>query len=123
MAYVQGLTDLKRKLARVPKQAALRMREALEKGAKEINDAQKSLAQRSKRSGDLIDGITYREGDHELQLEIVSEVFYSKHVEFGTQKVAAQPFFYPGYRLSKKRVKRRVERAVKRAAKEAVSVG
>lgn len=123
MAEVQGLTNLQRKLARVPVQAKKRMRDALEKGAKDVNNAQRALAQRSVRSGALLGGIGWREGAHELQILIFSEAFYSRYVEFGTSHSAAEPFFFPGYRLMKKSVKRRVQRETKRAAKEAVSVG
>lgn len=46
-----------------------------------------------------------------------SEAFYSRFVEFGTQKMPAQPYFYPAYRASKKRAKSRVRRSITKAAK------
>jgi HK97 gp10 family phage protein len=86
-------------------------------------------------------------GDPDLQVTISagnSEVRYAHLVEFGTAPhpiepvhaealggagqfgthvdhpgAAAKPFFYPGYRLLKKRVRGRVTRAVNRAAKKA----
>lgn len=43
---------------------------------------------------------------------------YALGVEFGTAKMAAQPFFFPAYRLGKKRAKARVRRAVNKAARK-----
>lgn len=120
---MQGIARLKRRLAAMGPKARKRIREALVKGAQEINGVQRALAQRSRRSGDLVDGITYRDGEHELQLEVVAEAFYSRYVEFGTVQTGAQPFFFSGYRLSRKRVKDRIRRATKKAAKEAAVVG
>lgn len=41
-----------------------------------------------------------------------SEVRYPHLVEFGTQKASAQPFFWPSFRLLRKRVTNRIKRAV-----------
>lgn len=63
------------------------------------------------------------------------EAFYARFVEFGTAPhvnkgkfagsrhpgTAAQPFFYPGWRVVRRRVKGRVTRAIKAAAKEAAA--
>lgn len=119
MTAVQGLASLHRKLQAMPVAARKRIREALDKGASEVVAAQKALAQRSRRSGELLQGIHSEDGVHELQVRVVSEAFYSLHVEFGTTHSAAEPFFFPGYRLMRKRVKSRVRAAVNRAAKEA----
>lgn len=47
------------------------------------------------------------------------EAYYARFQEFGTQDMPAQPFFYPGYRLGRKRAKARLARAVRAAAKKA----
>lgn len=74
-------------------------------------------------------------GGHELSVRISagnSRVRYAHLVEFGTSAhivggkfagakhpgSAAQPFFYPSYRLGKRRAKSRVSRAVTKAAKK-----
>lgn len=79
-------------------------------------------------------------GDPDLSVTIHAgdaKAFYAKMVEFGTAPHpqggkfegtehpggAAQPFFYPAYRLLKKRVKSRINRAVKKAARDVVSGG
>lgn len=60
------------------------------------------------------------------------DAYYARFVEFGTREhiaggkfagatipaIPAQPFFYPGWRLMKKRVKGRVSRNIKKALKE-----
>lgn len=65
------------------------------------------------------------------------EAFYARFVEFGTAPhvnggrfagssnpgTAAQPFFYPAYRASRKRAKGRVTRAVNKAAKRIAAGG
>lgn len=48
-----------------------------------------------------------------------SEVRYPHLVEYGTEEAAAQPYFWPAYRLTKKRITNRVKRAVRKAVREA----
>lgn len=45
---------------------------------------------------------------------------YAAWVEFGTSKNAAAPFFWPAYRLMKRRMKARMSRAVKKAVQGAI---
>lgn len=40
--------------------------------------------------------------------------------EFGTRKMPANPFFFPGFRLGKKRAKSRLARAVRNGARKAM---
>lgn len=44
-----------------------------------------------------------------------SNVRYPHLVEFGTVKTAAQPFFFPGYRLSKEQAAGKIKGAMRRA--------
>jgi hypothetical protein len=39
-------------------------------------------------------------------------------VEYGTTEAAAQPFFWPGFGLSRKRIEGRIKRAVSKAVRE-----
>jgi HK97 gp10 family phage protein len=48
-----------------------------------------------------------------------ADAFYARFQEFGTVKMAANPFFYPSWRANKTRVKASLTRAVKRAVKKA----
>ncbi len=47
-----------------------------------------------------------------------AEVRYPHLVEYGTSHSPAKPFFWPAFRLSKKRIKNRIARAVNKAVKE-----
>jgi HK97 gp10 family phage protein len=44
-------------------------------------------------------------------------VRYPHLVEYGTTNAPAQPFFWPAYRLSKKRIQNRVKRAIGKAVR------
>ena len=79
------------------------------------------------------DSIRKEPGDHDLAVKVraggptttrvvphVSGAFsydYARGVEFGTVDTAAQPFFWPAYRLSRKSLKSRAKRAVTKAVK------
>ncbi len=45
--------------------------------------------------------------------------YYARFQEFGTVNMAANPFFFPAYRASKKPAMRRMQAAVRRGAKKA----
>jgi HK97 gp10 family phage protein len=46
------------------------------------------------------------------------EAYYARWIEFGTQKMAAQPFFFVAYRALRKRSKSRIKRSQRKAAKK-----
>ena len=48
-----------------------------------------------------------------------TDVRYPHLLEFGTTRTPAQPFFWPGFRLSRKRAENRIKRAISKAIKEA----
>ena len=109
---------------------------ALVKGAEEIAALQRAAAEASRDTGDLIDSIKvtgpggttppYSQpgGTHTVgELEAVvtagnSEVRYAHLVEHGTAKAEAQPFFWPGVRLGRKRATARIKRAISKAIKD-----
>lgn len=43
---------------------------------------------------------------------------YSRAVEFGTEKVSAQPFFFPSYRLMRKRMQGAMRRKISKRIKQ-----
>jgi hypothetical protein len=45
-------------------------------------------------------------------------VRYAHLVEYGTAEAPAQPYFWPSYRLFKKRIASRVKRAVRKSVRE-----
>lgn len=119
---IENLARLQKKLRAMPIKAKENMLESLRKGAAQILEAQRTLAERSRRSGELIRGLEVKPGDHELQLKVVSEAFYSRFVEFGTVKMPAEPFFFAGYRLMRRKVKAAQRTAARKAAREAARV-
>ncbi|PWJ84869.1 HK97 gp10 family phage protein [Pseudaminobacter salicylatoxidans] len=133
MAKNNGLRDLQRRLGKIPA-AIKRVAEAtLDQGAEEIVQIQKRLAPHE--DGTLQDSIRWKR-DGELRRLITAggptttkkvrnsekgnapEYDYALAVEFGTQKMAPQPFFWPGYRVAKKRAVNRVKRATAKAIKD-----
>ncbi|EYD73613.1 Phage protein, HK97, gp10 [Rubellimicrobium mesophilum DSM 19309] len=48
-----------------------------------------------------------------------SEVRYPHLVEYGTKLQRAQPYFWPGFRLSRKKAANRIKRAIGKAIREA----
>jgi len=48
-----------------------------------------------------------------------SDVRYPHLVEYGTADAPAQPYFWPAYRLTRKRIANRVKRAIRKAVTEA----
>lgn len=140
---VQGLRRLNRKLAAMPVEARKAIGEAIDKGANEIIALQKSAAPvddgalqasiRKRRGGRGIAGDLKGEAGLSVTItaggaattrpvrEGASATYdYALAQEFGTQKMPANPFFFPAYRLLKKRVKGRITRATTKAARAAV---
>lgn len=129
---VKGLRNLRRKFVyKIPREVRKATRDALEKGANEIVTFAKSLVPVDK--GELRDSIGWTWGDPPKgsitlaksrsigrgeRITIYAgndKVFWARWQEFGTQFIAAQPFFFVSYRLLKRRVKGRVTRSMKKA--------
>ncbi|MCA1368075.1 HK97 gp10 family phage protein [Bradyrhizobium sp. BRP14] len=139
---VEGLNSLRRKLTvSIPYRVLQRTRAAMEKGAGEIVDMARSLAPvlsdhvPRRKVGALRDSIGWTWGDAPkgsivlaqsasvdgLRITIYAgdnEAFYARWVEFGTQKMAPSPFFFPSYRTLRKRVKGRITREMRKAMRE-----
>lgn len=123
MAGMEGIERLNRKLSRLPDATKKLMRDALEKNAKELVEAQKALAAPHRRSGRTIESIQIGPGEHELQVKVFSDDFAARWEEFGTVKTAAIPFFFPPYRLLRKKFVSRTRSGISKAVKVTVSVG
>ncbi|NMG39888.1 HK97 gp10 family phage protein [Chelativorans sp. ZYF759] len=144
MAKVQGLDRLKRKLTQsIPQRAKAVTRQAMEKSAEEIVKSMRQLV--PVKTGRLRDSIGWTWGDAPegavvvgssapvgagtMKITIYAGIrgnnnydqgFYVRFIEFGTQAMAAQPFFFPAYRLNKKRSANRIKRAIRKGVKEAM---
>lgn len=135
-AKVIGVAKLRRKLEALVAVGRDEIKRAMETSADEIVALAKNLVPVDK--GDLKDSIGWTWGkapkgamtlgkvqsdgvDSEFTITIFagnSEAYYARWVEFGTQKMAAQPYFYPSYRALRRRSKSRVTRAVTKAIKK-----
>ncbi|KAB0538470.1 HK97 gp10 family phage protein [Pseudochrobactrum saccharolyticum] len=134
-----GLVKLQRKIGRLSKVAKQEIKQALEQSAEEIVSLAKSLVPVDQ--GALRDSIGWTWGKvpkgamtigkvaeaslaGELTITIYagnSDAFYARWVEFGTQKMGAQPYFYPSYRANKKSTRNRIRSSVRQAAKQVAS--
>lgn len=130
---------LRQRMAKIGALARVEIRKALDVSADEMSSTARSFAPVD--SGDLRRSIGYTfgeyksananvrgvnagggAGDRDLTVTIHAgdqNAFYAAFVEFGRVDAAAQPYFYPAYRLTKKRVRSRISRAVKSAAQKA----
>ena len=132
---VEGLDRLKRKMTvSIPRHVRAATRAAMEKSANEIVASARTFAPVD--TGDLRDSIGWTWGDAPKgALTLASsrpvgdgeritiyagggDAFYARFQEFGTQAMPASPFFFPAYRLNRKRAKGRITRAMKKAIRE-----
>lgn len=130
LARSHKLESLRRRLKAIPAAVKSQIRDALDKSADEMVATMKRLAPVDE--GALRESIRKEPGDHDLSVKVTAggpmttkevrkgsgaEYDYALGVEFGTSDTAAQPFFWPSYRLGRKRVKARSKRAVTKAVK------
>jgi HK97 gp10 family phage protein len=130
------LKSLQRRLEAIPKEVRKAVQPALEKSGNELADTMRQLAEPSRDSGNLIASIAvttagnttppYSQpgGSKVVPPNAVvvtagnADVRYPHLVEYGTTKAAAQPFFWPAYRLLKKRISNRIKRSISNAVRE-----
>ena len=135
---IERREQLKAKMLALPQAIRLELRKALETSADEMADVARRFAPID--SGDLRASIGYTfgnymadnanvrgvtggggAGDNDLTVTVHAgskAAFYASFLEFGTVKMAAHPYFFPAYRLTKKRVKSRISRATTAAARK-----
>ncbi len=136
MADDGGLARFQRRMNSIPKAVREAVIPAVVKGADELADGMRSLAETSRDTGALIDSITVTKpgqqtppysqpgGSYQVkETEAVitvgsSDVRYPHLVEYGTKKAPAQPFFWPTVRTRGKRARDRIKRAVRKAIKQ-----
>jgi len=128
------LDRLTRRMNAIPKAVREAVKPALIQSGEELVDRMKALAPVD--TGKLRDSITatmpgeatppYSQpgGSHvvaENQVIVTAgnkEVRYAHLPEYGTAKARAQPYFWPAYRLSKKRIQNRIKRAMRKAIRD-----
>lgn len=134
-----GLSSFQRRMRAIPKAARAAVEPALVKSAEEIADVMRSLAPDDPATDapDLKSSVTVtgpgrstppysQPGGSAVVPENAaaitagnSDVRYPHLQEFGTSKHAAHPFFWPGFRLGRKRALARIKRTIGKAVKEA----
>lgn len=65
---------------------------------------------------DLESSIQWQE-EHELRRKVFTDDFKARWQEFGTVKMSASPFFWPAYRLKRKKLANRIKRAISKAVR------
>lgn len=134
---IERKAKLLAKMAALPKAVRAELHKALQVSAEEMADVVQRFAPLD--SGALRASVGYKfgafeadnanvrgvgtgggAGDAELTVTVHAgdkKAFYAAFLEFGTVRMAAQPYFFPAYRLTKKRVKSRISRATTAAAR------
>lgn len=144
----QSSEALAKRLAAIPREIVAKVQPAISKSVAEVAADARTLAEASRRSGDLLDSIEdtgpnqttpayATEGGqrtaHELQGFVTAGDKDARHghlVEFGTDErqhkdgtstgtMPAKPFLLPAWRLNRTRVQRRINTAINRAIREA----
>lgn len=145
MARVEGLSRFQRRLSAVPKVARDELRKALEQSAEEMVTHMKRLV--PVVTGELQMSIGWTWGEAPKGAMIIArsrasaytraaagagmvvtiyaaggEAWYGRLIEFGKGplKKGKSPFFYPVWRIYKRRVKARISRATKKAVLAAI---
>lgn len=137
MAHDNGLKKFNARMAAIPKAVREAVQPALLKSGEELANSMRALAETSRDTGALIDSIAVtgaggttpaysQPGGSKVVAENAvvvtvgnTDVRYPHLVEYGTSKAPAQPFFWPAFRLQKKRLERRIKRAIAKAVREA----
>lgn len=107
------------KLRRLAPEADKAISVAAEKAAQEMVATAKGFVPVA--TGTLRDAITYRMMDNGVSALVYvddSVAFYGHFDEWGTVNAPAQPFFWPSYRLMRRRIRSRFARAINAAVKK-----
>lgn len=134
MAKVRGKKRIVKRLEEIPEAVRKQAIPALLQSAEEIVRTMRHLA--PERTGDLRRSLVVTppggttppysqpggsQSIKENQVAITAgntDVRYAHLVEYGTSKAPAQPFFWPAYRLKKKRAVNRIKRAASGAIRK-----
>lgn len=133
---VQGLDKLNRRWKAIPKAARVNVRAAMEDAANDIVEEMWSRAPQG-ATGRLGASIGWTWGDAPAGTLTIGKVggreygtmritiyagggdaFYARFQEFGTVNMPANPFFYPVWRVRRRRVRGRISRAISKAIRE-----
>lgn len=132
MLKILNIESLERKLRRIPDKIKARVKADIMLAGREINVLQRSLAPRD--DGTLVStirtepmnepyvGALIKAGGPETTVEVRNgadtEYDYTLAQEYGTEKMPANPFFWPAIRAKKTQTKRRIRQAVRKGIRE-----
>ncbi|KRB31717.1 HK97-gp10 family putative phage morphogenesis protein [Mesorhizobium sp. Root172] len=136
MAQSDQIARLQRRLEAIPKSVREAVVPSLVKSGEELAGTMRKLAEPSRDTGALIESIAVTAPGQSTpaysqpgggrvagELEVLvtvgdQDVRYPHLVEYGTSKAAAQPFFWPAFRLLQKRIQNRTKRAIGKAVRD-----
>lgn len=142
---IRDAKRLEQKLTRsIPQAVRLRVREAMEKGAQEVVATMRGMAPDWLRdkvnwtwgdapAGAMVLGNFAGGGDYRITFYV--DDYRAAWFEFGTAdrvqkstgrrvgRIVPQPFFWPAWRLNRRRVRSRITRAMNKAIREGVARG
>lgn len=134
MAKNAQLARLQKRLDAIPKRVKQAVQPALRQSGEELVRTMRQLAPVD--TGDLRDSIKYTmpgnstpsysqpggsmtAGENEVLVTAGNDgVRYPHLVEYGTVHAEAQPFFWPGFRLKRKKLASRIKRSISKAVKD-----
>ena len=123
---VQQFQDL---MARIPKVAADDLKSALTEAGDDLVNTMRLTAPRGvDERNELLESIRQEPGRHPLRtlvkaggpLTTRGGYDYANAIEFGTEKMPAQSFFWPSYRLRKRPIIARLARRARKAIEKVV---
>ncbi|MGU3401705.1 HK97-gp10 family putative phage morphogenesis protein [Brucellaceae bacterium D45D] len=128
MARSKDLQGLINALNAIPKQVRAKIDPAIEKGADEMTARMRLLVPDDPKTGGNDLKASIKKVDTGVPMAIRVQAIdenpkdgfdVALGQEYGTEKMAAQPFFWPSVNTTKKRVRRRIDRAISKAVGEA----
>ena len=133
-ANVQGVDAVQALLTKLPDGLATDVQDAIDKGGDDFVAAAKAIApvapEFETHPGQMRDSIRREANGRALSTTVLADAkdghghAYPAHVEYGHtsrggKHVPAKPFFWPSYRVARRKIKGRVSRAITKAVKAA----
>ena len=123
MAGFSNRDRLRKRLKAIPERVRKAAERQLEINANEMVETAKDFVPID--DGALVSSIKQRDASDDTKISRrvsagSNEAFYAPWVEFGHGQAAPRPFFWPAYRLKRRRFKARMNRAAKKAVQEAI---
>ena len=117
---ISGQKELREQLLRkIPAAAKAAIQASLEKSAEEMASTARALAPVD--DGDLRSSIRTETGDLTVRVRAGGgRAWYAPLVEYGTRRMAARPFWWPAWRMMRRRIRNRIARDLNKALKDAL---